>query len=108
MKEDKYTIESVTKGPGDLWWFKARIQYGGHDVTVPSLPLKVLWAGDTPVITVDKMPFPGLGTYTARVLIYDNKYVGTWDGANHGGTLFGKIVKAEAKDQEKDAAKDAK
>jgi hypothetical protein len=108
LKEDKYTIESVTKGPGDLWWFKARIQYGGHDVTLPSLPLKVLWAGDTPVITVDKMPFPGLGTYTARVLIYDNKYVGTWDGANHGGTLFGKIVKAEAKDQEKDAAKDAK
>jgi hypothetical protein len=101
LKEDKYTIESVTKVAGDLWLFKARIQYGGHDTTVP-LPLKVLWAGDTPVITVDKMPFPGLGTYTARVLIYDNKYVGTWDGANHGGTLFGRIEKA------KEDAKEAK
>jgi hypothetical protein len=106
LKEDKYTIESVKKLTGDLWLFTARIQYGGHDATVP-LPLKVLWAGDTPVITVDKMPFPGLGSYTARVLIYDNKYVGTWDGANHGGTLFGKIVKADAKDTEKDTAKDA-
>jgi hypothetical protein len=101
LKEDKYTIESVTKVAGDLWLFKARIQYGGHDTTVP-LPLKVLWAGDTPVITVDKMPFPGLGAYTARVLIYDNKYVGTWDGANHGGTLFGRIEKA------KEDAKEAK
>ena len=33
-KEEKYGIESVTKlpGDGDLWLFKARIQYGKHDV----------------------------------------------------------------------------
>ena len=70
--------------------------------------LNVLWAGDTPVITVDKKSFASLGTYTARVLFYDNKYVGTWDGANHGGTLFGKIVKADAKDKAIDAPKDSK
>jgi hypothetical protein len=107
LKEDKYTIESATKVAGDMWLFQARIQYGGHDVTLP-LMLNVLWAGDTPVITVDKKSFASLGTYTARVLIYDDKYVGTWDGANHGGTLFGKIVKAEAKDKSIDAPKDSK
>jgi len=107
LKEDKYTIDSATKVAGDLWLFKARIQYGGHDVTLP-LMLNVLWAGDTPVITVDKKSFASLGTYTARVLIYDDKYVGTWDGANHGGTLFGKIVKAEAKDKANESAKDSK
>ena len=91
-KEDKYTIESVTKWPGGYWLFKVRIQYGTHDVTLP-LPLRVLWAGDTPVITLDKMPMLGLGTFSARVLIYDGQYAGTWDGGDHGGTLFGEVVK---------------
>jgi hypothetical protein len=94
-KEDKYTIESVSKLQDDYWLFKSRIQYGGHDITLP-LPLRVLWAGDTPVITLDKVPVPGLGTFTARVMIYDNKYAGTWDGGNHGGLLYGKISKADA------------
>jgi hypothetical protein len=93
-KEDKYTIESVTKVEGDTWLFKARIQYGNHDVTLP-LPLRVVWAGDTPVITVDKSPMPGLGKYSARVLIYDGRYAGTWDGGDHGGTLWGDIKKEE-------------
>ena len=93
-KEEKYSIESVTKMPlaDDVWLFKARIQYGNHDATVP-LPLRVVWAGDTPVITLDKFPVPGFGSFTARVLIYDNKYVGTWDGGDHGGVLFGKITR---------------
>ncbi len=93
-KEEKYGIESVTKlpGDGDLWLFNARIQYGEHDVTLP-LPLRVVWAGDTPVITLDKFDVPGIGQFTARVMIFDGKYSGMWDGGNHGGMLFGKITK---------------
>jgi len=96
-KEDKYTIESVKKMQGDVWLFTARIQYEKHDVTLP-LPLRVVWAGDTPVITLDKFPVPGMGSFTARVMIFDGKYAGMWDGGNHGGLLFGKIVKEAAKD----------
>ena len=100
-KEEKYGIESVTKlpGDGDLWLFKARIQYGEHDVTLP-LPLRVVWAGDTPVITLDKFRVPGFGQFTARVMIFDGKYSGMWDGGNHGGMLFGKITKDEKSDKE--------
>src|SRR5262249_24812427 len=72
-KEDKYTIQSVTKMQGDVWLFTSRIQYGTHDVTLP-LPLRVVWAGDTPVITLDKVPVPGMGSFTARVMIFDNQY----------------------------------
>ncbi len=97
-KEDKYTIESVSKISGDVWLFKARIQYGEHDLTLP-LPLRVVWAGDTPVITLDKMPVPGLGTFSARVMMYDGKYAGMWDGGSHGGLLYGKIVKEKVKDK---------
>jgi hypothetical protein len=97
-KEEKYTIESVSKLKDDYWLFTSRIQYGQHDVTLP-LPLRVVWAGDTPVITLDKVPVPGFGTFTCRVMIYDDKYAGTWDGADHGGLLFGKISREAMKEK---------
>jgi hypothetical protein len=93
--EEKYGIKSVKKLYGDVWLFTAQIKYGNHDAEVP-LPLRVLWAGDTPVITLDKFPVPGFGTFSARVLIYDNKYAGTWDGGNHGGVLSGRVTKEAA------------
>jgi hypothetical protein len=93
-REEKYTLGKVAKLQGDYWLFQARIQYGEHDVTLP-LSLRVVWAGDTPVITLDKMPIPGFGTFTCRVMIFGDQYAGTWDGGDHGGHLFGKIVPAE-------------
>ena len=68
-----------TKLKDDLWLFEARIKYGEHDLTVP-IPLVVRWAGDTPVITLDNAGIPGFGSFTARVLIYDNTFAGMWSG----------------------------
>ncbi len=92
--EERYTIQKVSKVGGDTWLFNARIQYGTHDVTLP-LPLTVKWAGDTPVITLTDFGVPGMGTFTARVLIYRNQYAGTWSGKNHGGQLFGRIERSK-------------
>jgi hypothetical protein len=89
-KEDRYTISKVTKLAGEMWLFMVRIEYGGKDVTVP-IPLPVKWAGDTPVITVSDVNFPGLGTYTARVMFFHDQYAGTWSGGTHGGHLWGRI-----------------
>jgi hypothetical protein len=102
LKEDRYTLGKVSKLKNGLWSFEARIQYGDHDVKLP-LALPVKWAGDTPVISVTDVAFPGLGTYSARVVIYRGWYAGTWHGGTHGGHLFGRIVKgdAEAKAAEK-------
>jgi hypothetical protein len=105
-KEDKYTIESVTKLSGDMFLFRVKIQYAGASAVVP-LPLRVLWAGDTPVITLDKLSIPGFGTFTARVMFFDGQYTGTWDGGNHGGVLFGSYGKDAPKDAAKKAGKDA-
>jgi hypothetical protein len=99
-RREKYTITKVSKLQNDYWLFQSRIQYGDHDVTLP-LPLQVKWAGDTPVITLTDMMIPGLGTYTARVVIYRGQYAGTWSGADHGGHLFGQIVKAPAEEKTK-------
>lgn len=61
-KEDEYTIHSIKKLSSELWWITARVRYGGKDVTVP-VPVKILWAGDTPVLSVTDAGLPGLGTY---------------------------------------------
>lgn len=90
---DRYTISKVTHVKGDLWLIHTRIQYGDHDVSVP-VPVSVKWAGDTPVITLTDVGIPGLGTFTARVLIYRGQYAGTWSSKNHGGQMWGKIEKA--------------
>jgi hypothetical protein len=93
-KEDRYTLTKVQKLYGDNWLFVARIQFGDKDVAVPIL-LPVKWAGDTPVITVTDAKIPGMGTYTARVMIYRDEYAGTWSGGNHGGHMWGKIERGK-------------
>lgn len=95
LHQERYVISSVKKVEGDSFLFMARIQYGGKDATLP-LILRVKWAGDTPIITLDKFKVPGFGTFTARVMIYDNQYAGTWSGGDHGGQMFGRIERAEA------------
>jgi hypothetical protein len=89
---EKYMIASVSKVKDDLWLFIARIQYGKHDVTIP-MKLHVKWAGDTPMITLTDLTIPGLGTFTSRVLIYGDRYAGTWQHGKTGGHLWGQIEK---------------
>ncbi len=91
-RPEKYTIDGVEKVDGDKWVIRSRIQFEDVDVAMP-LHLDVVWAGDTPVITVDKVGIPGVGTYSARVMIYGNFYSGTWFGDGYGGVLSGQIVK---------------
>lgn len=92
--KEEYTIESVKKVPnGDFWLFKARIKYGGTDVTIP-MPLEVKWAGETPVITLTETTIPGLGTFSARVVIHGGQYAGIWKHGEFGGQMFGEVKKA--------------
>lgn len=97
--DEKYTITSARKLPeGDLWLLKARIKYGKTDTVVP-LPIEIQWAGDTPVITMTRFTIPEMGTFSARVVLYEGRYAGTWQHDEVGGHLFGAIRKAT--DQEK-------
>jgi len=96
-KDDKYTIVSVEKGNGDAWTINTRMKYGNREVVAP-IPVQVKWAGDTAVIVVDKMSIPGPGgyggtAYSARVLVHEKTYAGSWSGGNRAGLLKGLITK---------------
>jgi hypothetical protein len=96
-KPEKYTIVSVLKTSGDNWVINAKMRYKQQDIVAP-IPVQVKWAGDTALIIVNNLTIPGGGTYSARVLIHEGTYAGTWSGGNHGGLLNGLITKtAEAK-----------
>jgi len=90
-KEEKYTILGARKLEGDSWMIGTKMNYGGREIIAP-IPVKVQWAGDTPVIIVEKMTVPGGGTYSARVLVHEHTYAGTWSGGNKVGLLSGMIT----------------
>ncbi len=90
-KPDTYTIAKVSKANDDYWVITARIQYADKDVYIP-VTVRVVWAEDVPIITLDEMALPGLGTYSARVMIHRGFYSGTWFGKNYGGVLSGQIL----------------
>lgn len=91
LRREEYVITGATKlGNGDLWALTARIKYGDVDLTVP-VPVQVRWAGDTPVIALDRVTIPALGTFSARVVLDEGRYAGTWSHDDKGGHLFGVI-----------------
>ena len=104
-KEEKYTIVSVEKQDGNNWVINARIQYGAINFTAP-VPVVVKWAGDTPVIIVDNIGFPGTAKYSARVMVYKDTYAGTWSGGDHGGMMQGVITRAPAEEKKPAEKKD--
>ncbi len=101
---EKYTVSRATKLKGDFWLLEARVQYGKKDVTVP-MTLEIKWAGDTPVITLTDLAIPPLGTFTSRVMIYGDRYAGTWQHDQNGGHLWGRIERAAAETPDASKAK---
>ncbi|HVV99959.1 MAG TPA: hypothetical protein VHB77_06450 [Planctomycetaceae bacterium] len=96
--EERYTITKAQKLKDDYWLLMTRIQYGGKDLTLP-LTLKIVWADDTPMITLTDLTIPGLGTFTSRVMIYRGRYAGTWQHGEVGGHLWGRVEKLPAEDK---------
>jgi hypothetical protein len=89
---DRYEISTVEKVGGDRWRFHTHMQYGKIDVTLPVV-VTMLWSGDTPIIMMTEAAIPTLGTFSARVLFYGDRYAGTWQHGAVGGHMYGTIEK---------------
>lgn len=106
---ETYEIVSASHEGDDNWLLLAKMSGGGEgpdeakeedgskkeSMAIP-IPLQILWAGRTPVITVDRLTIPGMGTFDARVLMRQGSYAGTWKHGAKGGHLFGTYTKAGA------------
>ena len=93
LRPERYEVEKMVHVAGDLWTVHARIQYGEHDFTAP-VPVKLLWAGDTPVISLTDISLPGSDTgFTARIVLFRDHYSGMWWHGETGGNQFGRIVR---------------
>jgi hypothetical protein len=90
LSVDKYTLGEVKKQFGNIW----TIQYKFRDQVVP-LPIPIVWAGDTPVITIDNFSFAGMGPYSARVMFFADHYSGYWKHGERGGLMFGVVHRAQ-------------
>lgn len=88
--EERYQIDKVSKIGNDLWMLQVRMRLGNREIPMP-VPVAIRWAGDTPMIQLTNVAIPGTGTFTARVLLYQDQYSGVWSGGGHGGQLFGRI-----------------
>jgi len=93
-KPDQYNISKAMKVTGDHWVIQARIRYADKDVNIP-VPVRVVWAEDTAIITLNDLSMPLLGTYSARVMIHHGFYSGVWycGEKNYGGVMQGRIAK---------------
>lgn len=91
-KSDSYQISKVTKG-GNFFLFHAKF----GKANLPPLPLRVVWAGNKPVITMDKVVIPAMGTFSVHLLIDGDRYAGTWSHGKTVGHMWGMIKKTATK-----------
>jgi hypothetical protein len=97
-RPDLYSVSELEKGDGDVWIFHYTMSYGNAQGTTFDIPVRVVWAGDTPVLTMTEQAVEGLGTFTVRVMIHGDRYAGTWQHGAFGGHMWGRIERGDAGD----------
>lgn len=103
-KPESYVIESVNKAVGNLWTFNVRIKYGKTDARLP-VTVPIVWAGNTPMVSLENATIPGLGTeFSAKVIFDGNRYAGTWAHGKVGGHMYGTIKKNQDEKKQEAAA----
>ena len=92
---ERYEIARVVKVGDDRWRFDVHMVYGSVDATLPVV-VPIVWAGDTPMVSITDFTIPTLGTFTARVFFYDDRYGGSWQHGQFGGVMYGEIEPLDA------------
>ena len=92
---ERYEIARVVKVGDDRWRFDVHMVYGSVDATLPVV-VPIVWAGDTPMVSITDFTIPTLGTFTARVFFYDDRYGGSWQHGQFGGLMYGQIEQMDA------------
>lgn len=94
-REDRYDIESVEKVGDDLWRFNAGMKCCGVNGVIP-IVVPMRFVGDTAMIMMTDSSLPALGTFTVRLIFYEDRYAGTWQHEKVGGLMSGRIERQSA------------
>ena len=92
---ERYEIARVVKVGDDRWRFDVHMVYGSVDATLPVV-VPIVWAGDTPMVSITDFTIPTLGTFPARVFFSDDRYGGSWQHGQFGGLMYGEIEPMDA------------
>ena len=96
VNQERYEIDRVTKVDDKRWRFDVHMTYMTVDATLP-VTVPIMWAGDTPMVSITDMSIPGLGHgFTARVFFYEDRYAGRWKHGEVGGLMYGTIEPMDA------------
>jgi hypothetical protein len=96
-RAERYEIKDVKKISDGMWLFQTRMKYGKVDSTMP-IPVPIVWAGDTPMVSMTNLTIPGMGTFSCRVIFDGDRYAGTWQHGEKGGHMWGMIEKDKPTD----------
>ena len=97
---ERYELKSVEKTKDGLWTFTARVKYLNQDLTLP-ITVPVIWAGDTPMVSLSDSTLPGLGNQLSAKVIFDaGRYAGTWQHGKFGGHMWGRVERADVSKSE--------
>jgi hypothetical protein len=97
---ERYELKSVEKTKDGLWTFTAHVKYLNQDLTLP-ITVPVVWAGDTPMVSLSDSTLPGLGNQLSAKVIFDGeRYAGTWQHGKFGGHMWGRIERPDASKSE--------
>jgi hypothetical protein len=100
---ERYELKSVEKTKDGLWTFTARVKYLNQDLTLP-ITVPVVWAGDTPMVSLSDSTLPGLGNQLSAKVIFDGqRYAGTWQHGKFGGHIWGRIERPDVSKSEPSA-----
>ncbi len=89
--DGSYRLGKVAKLQGGRW--KLDYYIPGTERLHGMPPVKVEWAGETPVIVITGMKLKNIqGKFCARILIDGDRYSGTWSDGTSQGCMFGTIV----------------
>jgi hypothetical protein len=94
-RPERYEVARVTKLNDGRWRFNVRMTYGSVDATLP-ITVPIVWAGDTPMVAITNFAIPTVGTFTARVFFYQDRYAGSWQHGDVGGLMYGTIESIES------------
>jgi len=88
---ERYELKSVEKTKDGLWTFTARVSFLTKDITLP-ITVPVVWAGDTPMVSLSNSTLPDFGDQlSAKVIFDEGRYAGTWQHGKFGGHMWGRI-----------------